>query len=248
MSIRKAPIGIVVFILLAAAILLGMPDKGQVQASSVSQIERYITVTGFGSAVGAPDIAHMTLGVDSSDPDITVALNDNNQRIDAVKAALLDNGVAAEDIRTEYFNIYQDKGFAPETSGPSGEPQSFYRITHVMNVTVRNVDRMAELLGVAVEAGANTVHSINFNIADRSSLETEARINALDDARARARQLADELGVELGEVMSVTEQSGFYGSMPYGGGEGFGGASSAPPISQGTLTVSIALEVSFAIN
>ncbi len=248
MSIRNATLAIVAIALLVTAALIGAPI--QVDASPSPQMERSITVTGFGSVVGMPDIAYLSLGVNSSDQDITAALNDNNQRIEAVKAVLIDNGVAAEDIRTEYFNIYHEKGYPPEISGPTGdEGQAFYRINHVLYVVVRNPDNLADLLGTAVEAGANTVNSASFDIADRSTLEAEARIKALNDARDRAQQLADELGVELGEAMSVTERGNFYGSPEYASGVyGGGGGGAAPPISQGSLTVRMALEVSFTIN
>jgi uncharacterized protein YggE len=210
---------------------------------------RSITVTGYGTASGAPDIAFMSLGVESSAPDIGAALADNNSRMEAVIAVLNENGVAREDVRTDYFNIYQDKGFQPfptDSSSPSSESQTMYRVNNSVVVTVRDVTKVGELLSAVVEAGANTINWVNFSIADRAALEADARIAALADARDRAQQLADELGVQLGEVLEVVEYSGgFVGPMEAAAGGGGGGV---PPISQGSLTVSLSLNVKFAIQ
>jgi hypothetical protein len=212
--------------------------------------QRTITVTGYGVAYGAPDVVMVGLGVESSDPDIVVAMNGVTERMNAVNQALQAGGVEVKDIRTESFYIYQDYKYGTGMEMQPEEPQPFYRVSTTVAVTVRQTDKVAELLAAAVNAGANVVNYIQFDIQDRSALESEARGLAVTDARARADELAGLMGLTVGEVLQVNEGSGGYGPYPmYGLGGGGGGAEMAAPpsISQGTLSVSMTVTVTFAV-
>lgn len=217
--------------------------------SQQSNSQRFIVVTGYGAASGAPDIAFMNVGVESSAPDIATALQDNNARMDAIRAVLASNGVDEGDIRTDYFNIYQDRGYPQpmDMSSSSNESPVIYRVSHSFTVNVRDVSKVGELLGAVIEAGANSIGGVSFGIANRSSLEGEARVAALADARDRAQQLAEQLGVQLGDVLEVTEYTGNY-NAPYDVAMGAGSGGGGPTISQGALNVSLSLNVKFAIQ
>lgn len=210
--------------------------------------QRTITVTGYGTAYGAPDIVRVVLGVETINSDILTAMEEANTRMDAVIQSLVASGVAREDIRTEYFSIYQDYPYGgPDVSGE--DPQVRYRVSNTVNVTVRDTENVAQLLADAVSAGANVVNYIQFDIADRASLESEARQDAVSDARERAQELADTLGLTLGDAVQVEERTDLYSPvMGLGGGGGAGAAVSAPPISQGQLSVSMAVTITFAVG
>ncbi len=244
MTIRRSSLAIL-FVMMLVLVAGFAPRNVQAQDDS-SALARTIRVTGFGAASGAPDVAYMDIGVESADSDIAAALEDNNARMEAILSALSEFGIASENVRTLYFNIYQDKGFPPDMPiEPGAEPDTMYRISNVVNITIRDTSQVGDILSAVIESGANVVHGVNFDIADRGALEADARIAALDDSRDRAQQLADQLGVELGVVISVTELSGgFYSPVAsYGGGGG-----GIPPIAEGSLGVNIALEVTFAIQ
>jgi uncharacterized protein YggE len=209
-----------------------------------------ITVTGSGTAYGTPDVVLVGLGVDVSNADIQVAMNDASNRMNAIMQALEAGGVDQKDIRTDSFNIYQDNS----QSGPAGpqaqEGQPVYRVSTTVSVTVRQTDKVGNLLAAAVNAGANTVNYIQFSIEDRTALESQARKLAVADARSRAEELAGLLGLTLGEPLQVSEGSS---STPpvYGlGGGGVYAASVAapPPISQGTLSVDMSVTITFAVS
>jgi uncharacterized protein YggE len=238
----------------ATALIAGglLAKQSSVEAGPVRQDagQRTITVIGYGTAYSAPDIAYMSIGVENSNADVVAAVNDTNTRIQAVIDALTGAGIAPEDIRTEYYNIYQDSIYAP---GPVSDPatgqeqQRTYRVTNVINVTVRDVGQIGTLLATGVNAGANIVNNISFDISERATLETQARGSAFQDATARATELATLLGGTLGQVISVSEgDAGFYSPVasarPQGGGAG------DVPIAGGTLSVNVNLFVTFAIN
>ena len=107
---------------------------------------RTITVTGIGTAYGAPDMVMLGLGVEAVNTDIQAAMDDTTTRMGAVMQALQDNGVAREDIRTEHFSIYQDYSgpMGPEAQG--AEPR--YRVSNGVRATVRNVDQVLSLIHI----------------------------------------------------------------------------------------------------
>ncbi len=220
------------------------PDRQEGAAPN----QRTVTVTGYGTAYGAPDIVTVGLGVEASNADVLTAMNEVTERMNQVIAVLEQQGVASEDIRTEHFSIYQDYYGGPADGGQRPEPT--YRVSTGLNVTVRETERVGELLSAAVEAGANLVNYVNFDIEDRASLQAEARNSAVQDARDRAQQLADILGLTVGEPLTVTEETETYFGLEargLGGGGGVGAAQPAP-IREGQLGVSIAVTITFALQ
>jgi hypothetical protein len=249
MSVKKFFLIVLALALLAVPL---MPNSDAEAAPPRQDAEqRTITVTGYGVAYGAPDVVQVGLGVEASDADILVAMDDVSARMNAVMQVLQDNGVDANDMRTESFYVYQDYKYGPPVMGAEGaaeqEPQPVYRVSTSVVVTVRETGNVAQLLAAAVNAGANMVNYIQFNIEDRAGLEAQARELAVNDARARADQLAALMGLTVGEPLKVVE-GGEMSPVYYGGGGGGGGmAAVPPPISQGTLSVNMAVTVTFAV-
>ncbi|MEP0763261.1 MAG: SIMPL domain-containing protein [Chloroflexota bacterium] len=206
---------------------------------------RAITVTGYGSAFGAPDIVMLGLGVEIVNTDIVAAMDETTARMNAVTDALKAGGVAAEDIRTDHYSIYQDYGYSPAPMGETpGQPQ--YRVSVGVTVTVRETETVGELLAAAVQAGANMVNYLQFDIEDRAGLEAEARNLAVADAQSRADLLAAALGLSVGEPLTITEGGNVYPVPGLGGG---GAAyAEAAPISQGTLRVDMQVTITFALQ
>lgn len=235
---------------LLVVIALATGCSGAIGGSSAGEgVVNYntITVTGSGDATGAPDVAYIQLGVNVSDANAGTAIDEANTIITAVRAALIQAGVADEDIQTTSFNVYSEDLYDPLTGQPSGEVR--YHVQNILNVTVRDVATTGAVLDAALSAGANNVLGLSFSISDTSALEADARAQAIEDARARAQQLADVLGVTLGEPVVVSET--FFGPGPVftGGLGGGGGAAPAEvPVSAGQLTVSVQVNVTFAIS
>lgn len=258
MSARKTILTILAVAVFATSAiaggLLAGSDTGSALADAPRQespLQRFIVVTGYGTASGSPDIAFVNVGVESLAPDIAAALDENNRKMEAIMAVLAENGVAPEDVRTDYFNIYQDPGYPmpfDSASSDPNQPQPTYRVNNSVTVTVRDVSTVGNLLSAVISAGANMINGVTFSISDRAALESDARVDALTDARDRAQQLADQLGVQLGDVLELTETSaGIIGPYDLASGMG-GGGGGVPPVSQGSLTVSLTLTIKFAIQ
>lgn len=205
-----------------------------------------ITVNGFGSSHAAPDVAIVNVSIDTTNDDVAVAVNEANSRVEAVIASVLNFDVERSDVRTENFYIFRETFYGPE--GPTGE--GTFHANNVLRVTVRDTEIVPQLLAAVLEAGATGINGVSFSIADTTAVQSEARANAVENARAKAAELAELMGVQVGEVVAISELSGG-GNIPFpefGFGGGGGGAGvGAPPIEGGALTISVNVQVTFEL-
>ena len=208
---------------------------------------RSVSVTGAGSANLVPDIAYIYVGVHTEKQSAADAVDENNAQTEKMINALRDFGIDAKDIRTTNFSIWPQERYDQFTGTPTGEKT--YMVDNTVYVTVRDLDKLGELLDTVIAAGANTVNSIQFDVADKSEALTKARAEAVKNAEEQAKELTDAAGVKLGDVLSI----GFYDSSPYPvfDGKGGGGAvaeAAAVPIQPGQLTFTVNVNVTYEIK
>jgi uncharacterized protein YggE len=205
-----------------------------------------ITVVGQGTAYGQPDQATVVVGVDTFAPTVEEATTQNQTTLDNVMAALEAAGIASEDIQTTNYSLYAEQIYGDR--GPEGI--AGYRVSNQVNVKIRDISLVGDVLAAVTEAGANAIYGVNFSVADPAALEAEARANAVEDARLRAESLAELGGVTLGDVTIISEVVGMP-VMPLGmGGGGFAmeEAASAPGISPGQLSYQVQVQVTYSIQ
>ena len=121
-----------------------------------------------------------------------------------------------------------------------------YRVSAGLSVDARDLPRLDRVLDDAVKAGADNISGVSFGIEDRSVLEAAAREKAVADAKARAQSLAALSGVELGEVVGVSQVIGGPGPIFDRGGAGLDGGGA--PLQAGQLEVQVQVQVTFAIK
>ncbi|HLF25473.1 MAG TPA: SIMPL domain-containing protein [Anaerolineae bacterium] len=241
--------GLTVIAIIAAIIVSAIPTAAARPTSQVSAgaPARSVTVVGSGSASAAPNLATAQIGVDTQAASPEEATSQNETQMQAVLAALQEAGIAEEDIQTAYYNLYAEQRYEPGSGAPTGE--FTYRVSNSVSVKLRDLDQVGAILSDAVTAGANNISGVFFSIEDTTALQAEAREKAIADARTRAQSLAQLSGVELGEIVVVSEViTGGPGPIIYDrGAAGLGGGGGAP-IQPGQLEVSMQVQVSFAIE
>ena len=205
-----------------------------------------ITVVGQGTAYGQPDQATVVVGVDSFAPTVAEATAQNQTTLDNVMAALAAAGIADEDIQTTNYSLYAEQIYGDK--GPEGI--AGYRVSNQVNVKIRDISLVGDVLGAVTEAGANAIYGVNFSVADPAALEAEARAKAMEDAAKRAASLAELGNVTLGQVKVISEVVG-QPVMPLGmggGGVAMEQAASAPGISPGQLSYQVQVQVTYNIQ
>lgn len=264
-------------IVLAAAgcastgLLTAVPPAAAPVARSEAQLQtgeavqpRTVSVDATGEATASPDVVTVELGVEIENTDLGPALDEANQRMADVTAALKDAGITDDNIQTTRFNIsviqpsdQAARGMpvpqAPQsTEGPEPAQEqqaqvTRYRVTNVVQVTVpmSEVEQVGQVLQQALDAGANTVNYIRFGLQDPTALEEQARNAAIDAAQKKAEQLANGFGATLGPIRSISSGGGapvraFAMEAPAAEAAGV-----AVPISAGELSVTIHLSATF---
>ena len=204
-----------------------------------------ISVSGTGEASGAPDLALVELGVSAEGKTVKEARDTAATAMNDVLDALKGDDVAEKDVQTRQFRI------EPEYEYPDGTQELIgYRVTNIVEVKVRDLDRVGEVIDDVAKAGGDVaqVQGLSFTIEEPDELRAQARQKAMADARARAESLAELAGVKLGKPISVTESTGaspvaFREAAPMGQG-----VEEATPIEAGELEISVTVDVLFAIE
>jgi uncharacterized protein YggE len=208
---------------------------------------RSLSVAGGGTAYLVPDIAYIYLGVHTETTSASEAVTANNAQTQRMIQALTDFGIDAKDIRTTNFSIYPFDKYDPQTNTPTG--QKYYSVDNTVYVTIRDLTRLGDLLDTVVSAGANTVNSIQFDVADKETVLKQAREDALKNAAKQAQELADAAGVQLGEIQTIAfTDSQAYPLYDGRGGGGGGGEAASVPIQPGQLTFTVTVNVTYAIK
>jgi len=215
-----------------------------------------ISVEGTGVVKITPDIAYVNIGVQSKSENVKQALDKNNALAAAISSTLEELGIAKEDIQTSSFNVYPMQDYGPTGMGYENEsgimmPSTYYQVDNIILVTVRDLSKLGQILDNTVQAGANSINSINFDVQNKEEAMSEAREIAIQNARELAEATAASAGVELGDILNVSTYSAGY-PAPYFDGKGGGSYASAAynevPVSAGQLSISISANITYELK
>ena len=238
------------FLIVSALLILAVLASCAPQApASSSDIQRQINVTGVGEVALVPDLAYINLGVRSQSEDIGEAFNENNAQAQEISEALKQFGVEAKDIQTSAFNVYPQQFYGPQgPMGPEDQGTTMYVVENTVYVTVRNLQDLSTLLNAVITAGANNINGISFDVSNKAEAEKEARRLAVENAKARAVELADLTGVELGQPIMINIYSSGTPVPVYEGKYLGSGLADQAPISAGQLTLRVNADIAYEIK
>jgi len=205
-----------------------------------------IWVSGTGEVSVTPDIATLSLGIEAQADTVAEAQEQAAVAMEAVMAALADNGVAEKDIQTRYFSIY------PVTRWDDFDDQQVvigYRVTNMVTAKIRDVEQAGLVIDAVAAAGGDytRVNNISFSVDDPTPYYEEARQEAMADARAKAEQLADLAGIGLGKPTYISEGTIYPPVVYRDAGMEMMAPGATTPISPGEIELTLTLQVAYAI-
>jgi uncharacterized protein YggE len=209
---------------------LGQPfHRNQIQVMKVA---------GEGVVTTTPDRVIITLGVITEDKSVVTAQQENAAAITAIIQGIKDLGVQEDNIQTTVYRI------DPQYDFIEGE-QVFrgYRVAHLLQVTIEQVDRTGMIIDSAVENGANSIASITFTMRDPSSVYLAALTKAVENAKEKAKVISDNLGVTLNPIPVQIAERNFTDSQPYP--KVLSAQAGSTPIQEGELSVTAVIEAEF---
>ncbi len=174
--------------------------------------EHQITIDGQGKVMGTPDIATVSMGVETKGETVAGAQQQNSDTMNTLVNRLIATGIMEDDIQTANYNVYENNVYNTETEMYE---ESGWVVSQNVTVKVRDTSRISTVLDTAGKNGATNISGPNFTIDDPSVLKDAARGKAITDASEKAQALAKTLGVRLKKVVGYSEWSDSSYPTPY---------------------------------
>jgi uncharacterized protein len=169
---------------------------------------RTIRVSGVGEVRAEPDLATVQFAVETTGATAQAAGQENAQVMDRVIRALTGAGVNREDIQTSGYSLYPEYVQQPRPAGEMEPPRiRGYRASNQVSVRTANLDQVGRLIDLGLEAGANRMNGVYFELKDAEAAQALALERAISDARGAAETIARALGVTLGPVLDASTVS-----------------------------------------
>jgi len=193
--------------MIGATLAAGIHASGAA-AEDATPRQPLIIVSGEGQAAVAPDMAVVTLSVIKQSKTAQDALDQDNKAMGAVLATLKNGGIAERDLQTSGFAIQPQYNYPAANNGQQPPPELVgYQVSNGLTVRIRDLNKLGGIIDQAVGLGINQGSDIQFvNEKPDAALEA-ARKDAMANAAAKARTLAEAAGVKVGKVIEITENS-----------------------------------------
>ena len=201
-----------------------------------------IVVGGTGRVLVEPDVAELRLGVSVARPTVDGARAVAAATMEAILAAVTAAGVDRSDVRTTLLSVQ------PRYDYRENQPPVLtgYELANVVEVTVRDLGRLGDVVDGTLGAGATSMDGLSFRLADPEPAEREARMRAMAAARARADVLAEAAGLAIVGVSDIVEAGPPPSPMPRGKAERMMlAADVSTPVESGSMEVTVGVTVTY---
>ncbi len=241
-----------------AAFLIVLTISGMVGIFNKIKENKYIgrdvmirdtfSVSGSAEVYAKPDLGLITFSVKTENRTVANAMLDNSKKMNDIINSLKGLEIEEKDLKTTAFNIYPRYEYERDSGR---QTLVGYEIIQSLEVKIRNLDNVGEIIQAATDKGANQVGNLSFVIDNKDEIREQARIEAIQDAKNKAEKIAKELGVNLVGAVSFNEGAQTQSSYDYleksalgigGGGE------MSPSIETGENKIEVNVYVVYEIN
>ncbi|MCH4889448.1 DUF541 domain-containing protein [Acidaminobacter sp. JC074] len=229
-----------VVVVMVAMLLVGTMNVTGVVQAEVAETENVVSVSGVGTVTVKPDIAYINVGVETQDADAGLAQQENAKKMTAVMAALKKVGILEDDIKTVQYSIYDRYDYKED-----GTDVKYYVVNNNVKVTIRDIDKVGDVIDAAAGAGSNQVSSIQFGISNEDEVYAEALKLAMTSAKSKATAIMSTFGKVPGLPSRVSESSYYGGSVRMDYNVMAAEAKMSTPVSAGELTVTANVSVDY---
>jgi len=216
------------------------------------QTKNTITVSDTGEIYTKPDLGITVFSVKTEKKTVAQAMTENTEKMNEIIGAMKDLGVEEKDLKTTAFNIYPRYDYIENISFVQGTRVLVgYEITQSLQVKIRDLEKIGEVVQDATDAGANQVGNLSFTVDKKDEFKEQAREEAINKAKAKAKELASQLGVDLVRIIGFNEPgqaSMYYDTYASKEVMGIGGGGEVPQIETGENKISVSVSITYEIN
>ena len=223
-------------------------EEGESMGIIWSQQDVGLWISGEGKAVAVPDVAILRLGVETQQKSLIEAQREAADAMDKVIKELKAKGVAEKDIQTQRYNIYPVRRWIEDENR---EELIGYRVNNMVVAKVRKISEAGSVIDAVAEVAGDTarIEGIDFTVDDPTPYYEEARKKAVNDAKEKARQIAEEVGINLGKPIYITEGTVYAPAVRDTYKLEAAAPSSVPtPIAAGELEYRISVQIVYEID
>jgi len=181
-----------------------------------------INVSGKGTVVAIPDVAEVNFSVVETGNTVAVAQEKATKKMNAILDAFKEMGIEDKDIKTTGYNSYPKYEYRTSSSclngycPPGKEVLTGYEVSQNITVKIRNTEEAGDALTKIGTLGASNISGISFVVDDLEAVKKQARDEAIENAKAEAKELSRSLGLKLVKIVNFSEQGDY--PMYYGMG------------------------------
>ncbi|WP_184718087.1 SIMPL domain-containing protein [Caulobacter sp.] len=195
--------------LVGGALLLGAAAPALAQNDAAFRATTF-SLSAYGETNVAPDMATITLGVQTQQATAAEAMKANGAQMNQVMAALKKAGIAERDIQTSNLNL--NAQYAYEQNQPP--KLTGYQASNQVTITVRDLTKLGAAVDATVGAGANTINGISFGLKNPQVAEDAARLEAVKALQAKAELYGRATGYKAVRLVNLNEGAGFSQPTP----------------------------------
>lgn len=200
-----------------------------------------LTVIGTATVSLTPDMAELSVGVETRAATVSEAVAGNSDALNAVIDALVAAGISESDLSTGSYYVGMDYNYATSPATLTG-----YYVSNTLSVVVRDVGQIGAVIDAATAAGANQVYGITFRSSQEADAHDRALTLAIGEGMRKAQLMAAASGRALGELKGVREDE----AQAYGLARSYDLAASAAgtTVMAGELSVTASVTLTYELN
>ncbi|WP_407321858.1 oxidative stress defense protein [Dickeya ananatis] len=194
---------------LVLTMLLGLSSL-TAQAGNELPSGPHIVTSGTASVDATPDIARLAIEVSVSSKDVADAKKQVDDRVAQYFAFLDKNGIGKKDINAANLRTQPEYDYLKN----GGSVLKGYRAVRQVEVTLRQLDKLNELLDGALKSGLNEIRAVELGVSNPDTYREQARKKAIEQATLQAQSLASGFNATLGPVYSIRYHVANYQPIP----------------------------------
>lgn len=158
-----------------------------------------VTVSGEGTVYVKPDQVIVDIGVEHTGDYVMEVKKQTEEAVDSVIDFLRKAGIPEKNIQTQYIRLDQQYEYQTKTYHFSSRQS--------ISVKIENIADYEEIITGLMDAGVNRISGVQFKSSEVDKYETQARIKAIKNAKAKAQEYATALGQKIGKAMIISDVS-----------------------------------------
>jgi len=215
-----------------------------------AEVKNTISVSGTGEIWTKPDLVLIDFSVVGEKKTVIEAMAENTKKMNSVIEAIKSQGVEEKDLKTTNFSISpRYEWYEKSEIYPAGKRVLVgYEVNQTLQVKIRDLTKIGNIIQVATKAGANQVGDLRFTIDKQDELKSQARKEAIEKAKVMAKEIAGQLGVKLVKITNFSENATAPIPYPYFMERAMGGGAETPQIQTGENKIEVQVSITYEID